>query len=532
MLDDKKFLHESEKCALKGVCAINPTLSHFSEIILLYVKELSYYLLKLKDFGIQNEKAKEIIISALASMFVDAEYNQVELNKALFNLDALINQSKIIYKKYCNENDLQPEFLKSYFKHSTQSNLIDTIKKGEKYFVKKNAMLEQGQKNLLDIIFILLKSVSIKMIEIERLGKDPNKTFFDTLQMINQLNFTTFSNEDVQESILKYIEDYYDITKDVFYSQVEIYGTPNPVEVSFSTRPGKAILVSGTDFKKLEAILEASKNLDIDVYTHGLAMMMAHAFPEFQKYKNLRGHFGMDLDTCVTDFAAFPGPILMTMISLEKIDYLYRGRLFTIDPFAPRGVVKLTLDDVEPIIKAALDSKGFSKETIKPSTTVWFDQNQIKNMVKNVVNKMLEGKINHLYIIGLSNQTHHHNQYFEKFFSILPDKSYAISLSCDKSGENIFHLNALYDYAMIYRDIIKEIKQLCPLKDLNITLYLTKCDRYTVANLLYLKRIGLKEIFTSKCPPTLFNPSLMDSLKETFGIKNMTTPEEDIHFKD
>ena len=97
--------------------------------------------------------------------------------------------------------------------------------------------------------------------------------------------------------------------------QEERYGKQRVNEVSYSTTPAKAILVVGSNIRELEDVLEAVKNQNIDVYTHD-EMMIAHTFPKFAEYKNLKGQYGQGLENCLLDFATFPGPIVLTRHSL------------------------------------------------------------------------------------------------------------------------------------------------------------------------------------------------------------------------
>ena len=54
--------YEYDEFISKGICSVNPSLSSLQEIILIYLKELAYYLIKLKGFGANNEVIKDTII--------------------------------------------------------------------------------------------------------------------------------------------------------------------------------------------------------------------------------------------------------------------------------------------------------------------------------------------------------------------------------------------------------------------------------------------------------------------------------------
>jgi len=518
---------EYDECLTKGVCSINPSLTSLQEVILLSLKELAFYLFRLKELGVRNEKIKETFIDALSGIVTDAEYSQEQFNNTMTTIHDELNQAKLLYINLCEKNTLDFKSFKSHFKHQKNLDIATAMKKGEKYFLKKNTFFTPEQKNLFDIMLLLVKSVCIKIIELRSLGGDYEEPYYALLSILSKMNFGDFTDELAKQEIKNFIDVYYELAKLVHYTQIKLFGEISQVEVSFSTRPGKAIMVSGSDLKELEMVLETTAGRGIDVYTHGSEMLMAHTFPKFRAYSHLIGHFGTGMDNCLIDFATFPGAILMTKHALQKIEYLYRGRLFTTDLIAPRGVVKLSKTNFEPLIQSTLSAKGFSKGQQRPPLKVGFTEQEVLKKVNNVLDKMEKGEIQHIYVVGLLNYANEYKVYFDKFFDLVPKNCFVFSLSQDKSGENIYHIKSFYEYSLVYR-IFKEMKKRKPLNEFNMSVFLTKCDKHTIANVLNLKNMGIKNIYMCKCPPALVNPTLIESLKTLFGIKQFSNPEEDI----
>lgn len=518
---------ENDECLTKGLCSINPTLTSIQEIVMLHIKQLAFYILKLKELGGENTAIKELIISSLFNIVTNAEYNQEEFHTLITKMDQNIAQSKILYESCCKKSNITTEEIKTYFKHGKRFDLTDAIIKGEKYFLKKINSFTTQQKSLFDIMLFLVKSVTIKIVEAQRLGMDYDEAYYAILTMLNAMNFAEFSEENAKQEISKFLHAYYKILKEIFYTQIKIYGEISPSTVSFSTVVGKAILVSGSDYKKLETVLKATEGTEINVYTHGMEMLMAHAFPKLRAYKNLKGHFGASLDSAMIDFASFPGAILMTKGTLQKIEYLYRGRLFTTDPIAPMGVVKIKENDFTPLIKSALEARGFTKTQQKPPAQVGFKIKDVEEKIEIVLNKLIKKGIKHLYILGLLNLYTPNKQYFEKFLKLLPKDCYALSLSYKENRENVLYFDSLYDYSIIYL-ILKQIREKIALKEIDISIFLTRCDKHTISNLLYLKEIGIKNVYMCKCSPTLINPAIVKTLQETFNIKEITDAKTDL----
>lgn len=523
------YISESDECLTKGICSINPTLSSVQEIILLYLKELSFYLLKLKSFGITNDSIKNEFIYAIANIVSDAEYNQDQFHNLISKLYNDIEQSKTLYEKFCKENSLEIQTVKTYFKFSKNFTITDAIKKGEKYFIKKSQSMTQKQKDLFDIMLMLIKGMCIKIIEYERMCNEEEKDgYYAILTLLNSMILGDLSEEKMVKSIDDFIQVYYKIVKKVFYVQKELYGEITPTEVSFSTHLGKAILVSGTDFNKLERILKATEGLNINVYTHGLEMLMAHAYPKLKAFSNLKGHFGSGLDSAMVDFASFPGAILMTKSTLQKVEYLYRGRLFSLDPIPPRGVVKIINNDFEPLIKSALDAKGFTFTKEKAPLIVGYNKTEVMNTIDKVIEKITNKEINYLFIVGLLNAPNLiYKPYFEKLFETISKDSFVFSMCCPISKDNVYHLDSFFDYSLFYQ-LLKRIQTKISISEINMTVYLTRCDKHTVANLLYLKRLGIKNVFMCKCSNNLLNPSLVKTLQDIFGIKEISDVSRDL----
>lgn len=520
-------VQECDECLTKGICTVNSTLTSLQEIILLHLKELAFYLVRLKDFGITNESLKEIVVYALFNILTNAEYDQEEFHDLMSKLTINISQSKILYEKFCLQNNINIESVKTYFKHSKVFSLTDAIKKGEKYFLKKSTSFTPKQKNLFDIMLFLVKSVGIKIIEAQRLEKNYDLAYYSVLSLLNTMNFNDFSEDNAKIEISKFIQVYHTIIKDVFDAQIERYGQISRVDVSFSTEEGKAILVSGSDFKKLENVLKAVEKTDINVYTHGIDMLMAHAFPKIRSYKNLKGHYGSGMESSMVDFASFPGAVLMTKGSLHKIEYLYRGRLFTLDPIAPLGVVKVKNDDYEPLIKSALEAKGFLSSTQKDPIKVGFSPQDVEEKINSIMNKVTTKEIKHLYIVGILNTPNEHKQYFDEFLNLIPKDCFTILLSHNKTGDNIYNPDSFSNYSLFYT-IINAIKNRKPLNEIELSVFIPKCDKHTISNLLYLKLNGVKNVYTSKCPTSLINPALMGTIQEEYNIKEFTNAQKDL----
>lgn len=107
------------------------------------------------------------------------------------------------------------------------------------------------------------------------------------------------------------------------------FGNPFPAQVNTAPVKGKCILVSGHDLRDLKLVLEQTEGKGINVYTNG-ELLPAHAYPELRKYPHLVGNYGSAWYKQQTEFAAFPGPIVMTTnCILDPNPGHYANRIYT-----------------------------------------------------------------------------------------------------------------------------------------------------------------------------------------------------------
>lgn len=518
---------EYDEFILKSFYTTNPSLSSLQEVILMFLQELAYYLLELKKAGINNDEIKDNFIEALSGTITNVQYDDEQFKNIVLTLAKNLGRIKALYSDFCTENNVKGGFLKSNLKNAQNMSLNELIKKGEKHYISRNTDFSIEQKNLFDIIILLSKRICLKIIQIKSYKKDYENAYQALLTLINTLNFKKLSTTEIEKIIKENLKEYSLLITSLYSAQEEAHGAREAVHIPFSPRNGKAILVSGVDMTELETVLELTKDRGIDVYTHGMTMLMAHTLANFRKYPNLVGHFGKGSENSLFDFAAFPGAILMTKYLFQKIDYLYKGRLFTTDSFAPKGIIKITDNDYEPLIQAALKAKGFTKKQQERILQVGFKEQDIEDKINELMTKIEKNEIKHIYFIGILNQQSEYKSYFDKFLKIMPKNCFAISLSHDKNAENILHIDSFYDYLLIYK-IFEKINKLKPISQFKITIFITKYDQYTISNIINFINLGIKSIYLGDCLPPLINPAMLDTLRKVFSIKNFSTPKEDL----
>lgn len=522
--DDYNF----DSCTAKGVCSTDPTISSLQEVIMMYLKQLSFYTLRLKKSGVTNKVIKENILNTISGLVSNTDYSQEQFKNIIMTIYENLRQSKILYERICKNNNISATKLENKLKLSKQLDLNEAIKQGEKEFIRKNKLLNQTQRHIYEIFLVLIKNVCINLIQLKSYDVDCDEAYYSMLQILSMMNYKRTSTEKLKQIILRFVKINYKLVKLLHRTETETFGYQEPVDVSFSTRFGKAILVSGSNLKELEEILKATKNLNLDVYTHG-SMIMGHTYPKLSTYPQLKGQFGLGVENCLLDFATFPGAILMTKNSLQNIEYLYRGRLFTTDANVPKGVTQIKNSDFRPLIKSALEAKGFAKGQVRESLKIGYKEEVIERRVNEVITKINSRDIKHLFIIGILNHTSLQKRYFSRLLKSLPLNTHAITLSTYTPSTNTFQINSSYDFLLMYK-ILEDLKKKVEYKTFDISVFLTKCDKYAIANMLNLKDLGVENIMLGHCSPMSINPMIIDAFRDIFDIKIISTPKEDINY--
>lgn len=507
-----------DSCVSKGICSINPRTYALQAVLVLYLKFIAKYALKLYQQGIIDKNVEDLILNTVTITVSNPEFTENSFTTAVLMFK---EQLPLIIEKYndiCGEEDFSKDNIGNQELFKETKDIIQAIRFGEQEINKSLKELSTEIRDLQKIMLIISKSISINLIDLESFEKKYEKGYLTILKLINKIG----ENNEV-ENLKKEIKDAALINNEIMHlvrlAQEERYGKQESAEVSFTTHPSKAVLVAGSNIRELETVLEALKDTDIDVYTHD-DMMIAHNFPKFNTYEHLKGQFGQGLENCLLDFATFPGPIILTKHSLHNIENLFRGLLFTTDITCPKGVIRIENNDFSRVIEAAENAKGFKKgrhcETIKIGCN-------FEEKLKEITEKIENGNFKQVFLIGLEKDSLEQKAYFDKLIKFTPENILIISFSNTIEKTNAISINTCFDsYSMLrFYDSIKEF-------DLPITVFFPKCDRNTISQMIYLSDNEKTKVLVGKCTPIILNPSLMTVLMDTFKINEITSAKKDL----
>jgi len=333
----------------------------------------------------------------------------------------------------------------------------------------------------------------------------------------------------------------YRIMAQLDHGETSHYGHPVPSQVNVNPVAGKAILISGHDLKDLKALLEQTEGTGINVYTHG-EMLPAHGYPELKRFAHLAGNYGSAWQNQQKEFAAFPGPVIMTSNCIINPNVgRYTDRIYTRSIVGWPGVKHLVGEDFAQVIAHAQALPGFA-ETAEPHyITVGFGRETLLGAADTVIEMVAAKQLRHVFLVGGCDGSRNERSYYTDFAQQVPADCAVMTLACGKFRFNkhdfgsIGALPRLLDvgqcndsYAAIQLALKLADKLGCGVNDLPLTLVLSWFEQKAIAVLLTLLALGVRDIYAGPTPPPFLNDTLMAILKERFGLRPIGTVDGDM----
>lgn len=318
------------------------------------------------------------------------------------------------------------------------------------------------------------------------------------------------------------------------------FGAPEPTSVRTTPVAGKAILVSGHDLRDLHAILEATKDTGINVYTHG-ELLPAHSYPQLKAYPHLAGNYGTAWQNQQLEFAAFPGPIVMTSNCLVEPQPAYRNRIFTAGPVGWPGVRHIGDGNFAIVAQAAKALPGFKETAPEKTILIGFGRDTVLSVADKVIDAVKSGAVKHFFLIGGCDGAAPGRNYYSDFAEKAPSDTILLTLGCGKYRFNmqdhgtIGGLPRLLDvgqcndsYSAIKIALALSEAFQCGVNDLPLSLIVSWFEQKAVAVFLTLLALGVRNVRLGPTLPAFLTPSLLNVLVDQFGVKPITTAEADI----
>jgi hydroxylamine reductase len=270
-------------------------------------------------------------------------------------------------------------------------------------------------------------------------------------------------------------------------------------------------------------------------------MLPAHGYPGLKKYAHFYGHYGTAWQNQAKEFAAFPGSILITTNCIQKPQEAYQDRMFTAGLVGWPGVTHIADRNFAPLIAKALKLPGFAADTEGKSVMTGFARNAVLGVADQVIAAVKEKKIRHFFLVAGCDGAKPGRNYYTEFVEKVPQDCVVLTLACgkfrffDKELGAIGGIPRLLDMGQC-NDAYSAIQVAVALakafgvgvNDLPLSMILSWYEQKAVVILLTLLSLGIKNIRLGPTLPAFVTPNVLGVLVEKFGIKPITTPDEDL----
>jgi len=270
-------------------------------------------------------------------------------------------------------------------------------------------------------------------------------------------------------------------------------------------------------------------------------MLPAHGYPGLKKYAHFYGHYGTAWQNQAKEFAAFPGAILMTTNCIQKPQEAYKDGIFTSGLVAWPGVKHIPDRNFAPVIEKALALPGFEADTEGKSVMTGFARNAVLGVADQIIAAVKDKKIRHFFLVAGCDGAKPGRNYYTEFVEKVPEDCVVLTLACgkfrffDKELGTIGGIPRLLDMGQC-NDAYSAIQVAVALSkafgvgvnDLPLSMVLSWYEQKAVVILLTLLSLGIKNIRLGPTLPAFVTPNVLNVLIEKFGIKPITTPDEDL----
>jgi hydroxylamine reductase len=528
-------------CTVKGVCGKDAKTAALQDALLYAVKGLAMYAKRAAGLGASDEAIDRFAVKAVFSTLTNVNFDPESLGVLINKAVAMRGKAKEMYEAACAKAGKTPEALSGPAVYAPSAT-TDGMAADAAAFSIEDRIARHGEDlaGLQELLAYGIKGVAAYADHAMILGQyDPAVSKF----IYEALDYIAADKPDAGELLglcLKAGEVNLRAMELLDAANTGAYGHPEVTTVRITPKKGKAILISGHDLKDLEELLKQTEGKGINVYTHG-EMLPANSYPALKKYSHLSGNYGGAWQDQAREFDAFPGAILMTTNCIQQPRDTYKGRIFTCGLVQWPGVTHISDRDFAPVIDAALAADGFAADGDEKAILTGFGRNTVMGVADKVIGAVKAGQIKHFFLVGGCDGAKSGRNYYTEFAQAVPKDCVILTLACGKYRFNklefgdiggiprlldIGQCNDAYSAIQIAVALSKAFN--CGVNDLPLSMILSWYEQKAVAILLTLLALGIKDIRLGPSLPAFVTPNVLGILVDKFGIKPITTPEEDL----
>lgn len=532
---------KGEGCQTIGVCGKDETTSTLQDVLLHVVKGISMYAHRANSLGAADPEIDAFTIEAVFATLTNVNFDPERLIELIQKAVAVRHTARDLYEKASIGVGIVPASMKGAATWLPADTLEGLLIQGKQVILPVR-FLTDGKEiaNLQELVLYGIKGVAAYAFHALALGAGDPASFAKIHEILDFLTHPAPTAEELLGKALAVGELNYHVMEILDKAHTDTFGHPQPSKVRLQPRKGKAILVSGHDLHDLYALLEQTKELGIQIYTHG-EMLPAHGYPKLKAYAHLAGNYGGAWVDQAEEFAHFPGAVLMTSNCIQQPKELYKERMFTSGAVAWPGVQHINSQDFSAVIEAAIRAPGYDEDGSDEEITVGFGHNAVLSVAGRVIDAVKAGAIRHFFLIGGCDGARSGRSYYTELAESVPNDCLIMTLACGKFRFNkldfgeigglprlldIGQCNDTYSALQIALALANAFE--CGVNDLPLSLVLSWYEQKAVAVLLTLLHLGVRNIRIGPTLPAFLTPAVLALLHEKFNLMAITTAEQDL----
>lgn len=525
-------------CTKLGVCGKTPEIANLQDLLIYQLKGISFYAKHILDSGLNVDKS---VVSFIENCLFTT------LTNVNFNVDDhvhLLKQSQDIKNNLKNIVGTT-DYITPSAAYELPETKADMLRDAPMAGIMYDKALDPDIRSLRQTILYGLKGISAyghQARELSYYSDNVDNFYITALEAITD---NTLTVEELIRLTLKTGDMAIEIMKKLDEANTTIYGNPSPHTVNVHIKKGPFIIVSGHDLKDLEMLLKQTEGLGINIYTHG-EMLPSHGYEGLKKYKHLVGNFGGAWQDQQKQFDNLPGCILMTTNCLMRPRDTYKDRIYSTNVVGWDGIKYIEKKpdgekDFSEIIKQSLELGGFTEDQEVKEILVGFGHEAALSHAGELVEAVKSKQIRHFFLIGGCDGARPGRSYFTDFATMVPDDCMILTLACGKYRFNkldfgtVAGLPRLLDIGQC-NDVYSAILIANALADafgtdvngLPLSLIVSWYEQKAVADLLALLSLGIKNIYLGPTLPAFLSPNVLQYLVDTFQLRLISNPEDDI----
>ncbi len=532
---------KGEGCQTLGVCGKDETTATLQDLLIHVIKGVAMYAHRAHQLGASDPEVDAFTIQAIFSTLTNVNFDPDRLVGLIHEAIKTRDAARDMYERASVIAGIAPAYLGGPAAWIPASSLEGLLAQGQQTILPARFLTEGREvSNLQELVLYGLKGVAAYAAHALALGAGDPDSFAKTHELLDFLTKPAPTADELLTKALAVGELNYRVMEILDKAHTDTFGHPVPSKVRLHARKGKAILVSGHDLHDLYALLEQTRGLGIQIYTHG-EMLPAHGYPKLKAYEHLAGNYGGAWTDQADEFDEFPGAILMTSNCIQQPKVSYKERIFTSGAVAWPGVLHIADQDFSPVIAAALQAPGYAEDGTGEEITVGFGHNAVLSVADRVIDAVKAGAIRHFFLIGGCDGARSGRSYYTELAESIPADCLIMTLACGKFRFNklefgeigglprlldIGQCNDTYSALQIALALAKAFE--CGVNDLPLSLVLSWYEQKAVAVLLTLLNLGVRNIRIGPTLPAFLSPGVLNLLHEKFNLMAIGTAEEDL----